>query len=138
MAHLCIIRGPSGAGKTTLAERLHRAGVVQAHYEADHFRLHTLDGGGVEYVYAPADNRAVHALCQRETFYMLSHGVDVAVSNIFRTVAHMQPYLDYCAEHGHRVTVIRVEGAFQDVHGVSEADKAFMRANFENYPKELN
>jgi predicted kinase len=132
MSHLYIIRGPSGAGKTTFAKMLLRYSLADLHYEADMWRF---DKHYV-YCYDAAKNDEIHAECLDEARAALAQGFDVVVSNTFVTLAQLQPYLDMVEAGGHGVTVIRVEGAFPNVHGVSEEVVKKMRREFESYPKE--
>ena len=122
--HLYIIRGASGSGKTTLATKMLYAGLVSSYFEADMWMKNT-DG---EYEYDHGKLAEVHKKCLSSVISALNTG-DVAVANTFTRIWEMQPYLDI----GCPVTVIRCEGAFQNIHGVPQEKVAQMQNRFEEY-----
>lgn len=134
MAHLYIIRGLPGSGKTTFAKRLLLHKVVAGICEADTFFMR--EGG--TYVFDPTRIKEAHEWCRKQVFGLLKtpghdDSVNVAVSNTFTTIWEMQPYIDYCQHHGHTFTVITCEGHYGNVQGVSDATIEKMRKRWEKY-----
>lgn len=128
MTHLYIIRGAPGSGKTTLAQRMKASGMVQQRFEADMFM--TENGF---YRYNKSRIAECHAKCFEGVTSALLMRDDVAVSNTFTRLWEMKPYLDFCAEKGIQVTVIRLEGQFENVHNVPEEKVKEMRDRIEPY-----
>lgn len=124
-AHLYLIRGVPGSGKTTLARVMQKTGMVDAYTEADLFML---DSRGC-YRFDPALLKRCHETCQRHALYALESGLRVAVSNTFTRAWEMQPYIDM----GFPFTVLRCEGAYKNVHGVPETKVQQMRERFEDW-----
>ncbi len=134
MAHLYIVRGLPGSGKSTFAKRLLLHKVVLATREADTF-FYNEEG---EYVYNPKRIREAHAWCQDQVFRLLKQvgdedSINVAVSNTFTQRWEMQPYIDFCEENGHTFTVIICEGNYGNIHGVPEETIEKMRKRWEPY-----
>lgn len=127
MTHLYIIRGIPGSGKTTLAGKMMRHGMVDAYVEADMFMV---DDKG-DYLFNPKRLKFCHEQCQRLTDASLTTGKSVAVSNTFTRKWEMQPYLDMAKEHGATVTVIICQGDYGNVHGVPDEKVAEMKRRFE-------
>lgn len=127
MAHLYIIRGVTGSGKTTLAHKMLKHGMVDAHFEADMFMV---DERG-DYKFNPKYLKFCHDQCQRVTAAALTIGQPVAVSNTFTRKWEMQPYIDMAKNGGHSVTVIVCQGEHGNTHGVPVDKVEEMKRRFE-------
>ncbi len=127
MAHLYIIRGITGSGKTTLADKMLRHGMVDAHFEADMFMV---DESGC-YNFNPKYLKFCHEQCQRVTDDALMNNQPVAVSNTFVKKWEMQAYFDIAKNHGANVTVIICQGEYSNVHGVPDEKVEDMKRRFE-------
>lgn len=126
MADLLLIRGLPGSGKSTLARKIVAAAGFH-HYEADMFFM--LRG---EYHFDGERLKESHEWCQRMTRRALANGFNVVVSNTFSRLWEMRPYLEMPA----RITVIRCEGDYGNVHGVPAEVVERMAARFENFSNE--
>lgn len=124
-AHLYIIRGVPGSGKTTLAHKMLRAGMVDCVREADDYMR---DDRGA-YKFDPSRLSACHYRCLAGTRSDLEAGLRVAVANTFTQLWEVEKYTDL----GFPFTVITCEGRYQNTHGVPDATVAAMRARFAPY-----
>lgn len=118
MKEVFLIRGVSGAGKTTLAEAL--LNDTTLHVEADMFFMR--DG---EYKFDATKLSDAHKECF-DTFTVAIadyHITRVIVSNTFTTLWEIQPYINYAKHHNCKLTVLTVEKCHDsaNVHGVPEA-----------------
>lgn len=124
---LYLIRGVSGAGKSTFAQRLWEAGVVERVFEADDW-FYT-DG---EYKFEPSGLRAAHQACQESTRFCLQHGKSVAVANTSTTEFEVLVYRHIAEEcNAHLISVIvenRHDGV--NIHGVPEEKLKQMKERF--------
>lgn len=118
MAHLTIIRGLPGSGKSTFAKRM-----GCAHFEAD---MWMVDDEGA-YAFDAGRLGFCHSECLKAVKDSLESGNDVVVSNTFTRIWEMQPYIDL----GHPYTVIMMLGDYQNVHGVPKETIDHMRGRWE-------
>lgn len=111
---LVLVRGVSGAGKSTFAETVLR-GCVQL--EADMYFM-----GGDEYFFDPSKLQNAHKWCQSETERLMKSEVDVAVCNTFTTEWEMKPYLDLAEKYNYTVFTLVLENRHGsvDIHNVPE------------------
>ena len=125
---LYLIRGLPGAGKSTLAESLLEANLVQRICEADSYFL---DEGGV-YRFDGAFLGKAHDLCYNLVERATLSGESVAVSNTFTTEREMQKYVDLAKEQGIKLVSLVVENRHGNtsVHDVPEAAMRRMRERF--------
>lgn len=102
MKRLTLICGPSGIGKSTLAEALvDKVGGVWR--EADTFFM-SEDG---HYVFTPTDLANAHAWCQQECKeWMEAECENIIISNTFTTEWERQPYIDMARQHGYEAIIL--------------------------------
>ena len=129
MPDLYLIRGVSGAGKSTFGAILKGAQVVSHVFEADQFMV---DAAG-QYAFNPLKLKECHERCTILTIESLGRGESVAVCNTFTRIWEMQPYIDMARNMDAHLYVIRCEGAFQNVHGVPHDTVKEMRDRFEDW-----
>jgi predicted ABC-type ATPase len=85
---LYLIRGVSGAGKSTFANSLLEAGIVQRVFEADDW-FYAKDG---LYKFDASELKFAHNVCQNNTRYCLENRMSVAVSNTSTTEKEVGVY----------------------------------------------
>lgn len=125
---LTLIRGLPGAGKSTLAKNLWDF-YKNYHVEADRYFLRP-DG---RYGFVREELPHAHAWCLKQTQDMLSHGVNVIVSNTFTTYKELKPYLDYAKENDIETEIITLTTNYGSVHNVPEETMQKMAARFESH-----
>jgi predicted kinase len=132
MAHLVLVRGLPGSGKSTFARDAYP---TYEQMETD--KLFMKNG---VYVFDPKMLKAYHNLAQVETRRLLGQGKNVVVANTFTQLWEMQPYLDM----HHPTTVYHVnkhlapsECAELNTHGVPHEAVARMALRWEDYQGEL-
>ena len=124
---LYLVRGVSGAGKSTFAMQLWSAGIVERIFEADDFFYN--DG---VYRFNPARLSEAHRYCQLNTKYVLEKGKSVAVSNTSTTEFEVMVYETIAKEaNAHFVSVI-VENRHNgvNIHNVPEDKIKQMKGRF--------
>lgn len=95
---LYILRGPSGTGKSTLAETLG----AKAVFSADNYFMQ-----GDKYVFNPSKLSSAHGQCQAKTKDALRKGISpVAVDNTFTTRKEITPYMQLAQAYGYTVEFI--------------------------------
>lgn len=125
---LIILRGHSGAGKTTLA---HRLGTV---VEADSFPGLYVDGK-----YQGSLTKASHDYCHERVEQLLSSGVSpVVVSNTGIRLKDVEPYMQMAVDYGYLVRLVHVETSMmpsglctKSEHNVSHSTIDRQRRQFE-------
>lgn len=119
MPDLYLIRGCSGAGKSTFAANL--ADMLECnHWEADMYFYNSIS---LEYKFNPAQIGQAHGWCYQSFYGDIIENKDVVVSNTFTTEADMQRYIDTAVEFGYTVTSLVVENRHggKNIHNVPEA-----------------
>lgn len=120
---LIILRGVSGAGKSTVAEMLSEG--VWPICEADKFH-YTEDG---VYDWKPENIQAAHKWCQNQVrgymednFHGLGNWVKIIVSNTTTTEKELKPYIDLAEEYGYKVVSLVVENRHgnDSIHNVPQ------------------
>jgi predicted kinase len=114
---LIILRGVSGAGKSTVADML--AEGLWPVCEADKFH-YTEDG---VYDWKPENIQAAHTWCQSEVKDMMGWNFRrIIVSNTSTSEKELKPYLDLAAENGYRVISLVVENRHgnDSIHSVPQ------------------
>lgn len=120
MAHLYIIRGIPGSGKTTLANKMLACGMVNEVFEADQFMVNS---GGL-YSFDGRRLKECHDACKNAVRNALAAGLNVAVSNTFTRKWEMEFYLNLGVDH----TILICQGEHTNTHGVPQ-EKVFEMAN---------
>lgn len=117
---LVILRGVSGAGKSTVASMLSMTDVGRkAHFEADMYH-YDQDGN---YNWNPDLIHKAHAWCQEQTDAVMFLGYDlVVVSNTSTSEREIKPYLAMARQYGYDVISLVVENRHgnDSVHGVPQ------------------
>lgn len=125
---LYLIRGVSGAGKSTFAQRLWEAGVVERVFEADDW-FYAKDG---TYQFDANELNIAHKTCQQNTRFCLKSGRSVAVSNTSTTEFEVMVYCQIAEEcDAHFISVIvenRHDGV--NIHNVPEEKIQQMKGRF--------
>lgn len=125
---LYLIRGVSGAGKSTFAQRLWEAGVVERVFEADDW-FYRKDGN---YQFNAADLHIAHRTCQQNTRFCLQNNKSVVVSNTSTTEREVEVYkslADECNAHFVSIIVENRHGGV-NTHGVPEEKLEQMKERF--------
>ena len=110
---LILIRGVSGAGKTTLAKML--GGEL---FEADQY--FEFESG---YHFNPSKLHLAHKTCLENCEAAMFNFVQqIVVSNTFTTQKELRPYLELAKEHDYSITVLVVENYHgnKDIHNVPQ------------------
>jgi uridine kinase len=126
---LYLIRGVSGAGKSTFANNLFESGVVHKVFEADDYFY--MENG--LYEFDASRLRAAHQLCQANAGYVLGQlKQSVAVSNTSTTEKEVKVYQDIAAQHNANFVSIIVENRHNgvNIHNVPEDKIKQMKGRF--------
>jgi predicted kinase len=129
---LYLIRGVSGAGKSTFANTLLDAGIVSEVAEADNwFICKTGDKIG-EYVFKPEELKAAHEYCKFRTGVCLINRKSVAVSNTSTRSQDVEQYQDLAAKYDANFVSLIIENRnkTQSIHNVPPLTRARQRAQF--------
>lgn len=127
MAHLVIIRGLPGSGKSTMAKEMCERDRSLVHVETD---MYFLDEGG-KYRFNASKLSRAHLWCWNEVARHLGDDRDVIVSNTFSQLWEVQPYLDLCRDWGCGYTIIECTGNFGSTHNVPETTIQRMKERWE-------
>lgn len=114
---LYLVRGVSGAGKSTFAATLANSLGI-AYYEADAFLVNR-EG---EYTFNPELLHTAHSVCQSWVKKDLSRGFSVVVSNTSTTEKEVKVYQDIAQQYEANFVSLIVENRNDtvSVHGVPE------------------
>lgn len=126
MAHLYIIRGLPGSGKSTLGEKL--VGKENSFAADDYFM--TEDG---QYIFNRDDLNVAHGDCLYRVTRNLQMGRDTAVCNTFVRLWELTNYLNTAKHLGCTYSVIHVQSQFKNIHGVPQEVVERMKKNWEHY-----
>ena len=124
MGKLIILRGPSGSGKSSIANhlRVDRFGDISTSwFEADHFF-----GMGEDYNFDASKLGQAHGWCKAQVRARMDGECDqIIVSNTSMTNWEMKPYLELAEEYGYELEILRTPGPWEadilfqrNVHGV--------------------
>lgn len=133
---LVIVRGIPGSGKSTFAEycvkKLSEANITAVHCESDDYWMR--DG---VYKFDARFLYKAHEWCFKKVFESFKNNKIVFVTNTFTQMKELNPYLKEAAQHGLKVTVVRMANEFQNQHEVPELTLEAMRNRFCDYPGEV-
>ena len=124
---LYLIRGVSGAGKTTLAETMRDNKMIDSFIEADMFF-----GSLNAYMFDPNQLQEAHAWCQAQTRILLEDGLNVAVSNTSTTEKEVEVYSSIAKEMGVNFVSLVVENRSntKTIHSVPDQTIEKQRKRF--------
>lgn len=138
MKELILVRGIPGSGKSTLALDMwsgdRSAGMSATVLEADmwmtdHNGRYKFDGNRLKYC---------HQMCQQTCCVHMMQGTNrIYVANTFVKKWEADLYYALAKVWGYDVKVYRLEGNFENVHGVPADRVNIMRANMETYEGEV-
>lgn len=125
---LYLIRGVSGAGKSTFAQRLWDAGVVARVFEADDW-FYAQDG---LYKFDASELKTAHANCQDNTYFCLNARMSVAVANTSTTEKEVAVYQQIAKDCNANFVSLIVENRndTKNVHNVPEDKLQQMKDRF--------
>ena len=138
MRELILVRGVPGSGKSTYALKCwsddRSAGLSASVWEAD---MSMVDERG-EYKFDPNRLKHCHQVCQQSVCVDMGWGVErIYVANTFIRKWEADVYYALAKVWGYDVKVIRLEGNFDNVHGVPRDRVNIMKANMEHYEGEV-
>lgn len=131
---LYLIRGVSGAGKTTFAKELVLAKIASRFLEADqYFHKYNFETGEWTYNFDASKLHEAHKLCQEITEQELIDGNSVVVSNTSTTANEVQVYQDIATRTNARFVSLIVENRnnTSSVHDVPEGVLQRQRSRFD-------
>ena len=134
MKKVTILRGISGAGKSTYTSRNHPAAYVAS---ADQYF-----GTGENYKFDPTKLGAAHADClARFKNAVTSQTPDVVVDNTNTQLWEFAQYVEFAERNGYDVNVVRLKvdpdvAAKRNVHGVPKETVLKMQNRFQDFPGE--
>ena len=125
---LYLIRGVPGSGKSTFAQQLLAAGVVDSVFEADHY-FYNVDG---QHIFDASKIGEAHSRCQKATINVLNRGHSVAVSNTSTTEREVEIYAKIAEECGAKFVSIIIENRHGgvNIHNVPEEKVQQMKNRF--------
>ena len=128
---LFIVRGHPGSGKSSVGILL----APGACYAADDW--FNIQAYANHETYAEAWDAALltdaHQWCRdRVTEAMVCSMPRISVTNIFRKKAEIRIFREIAEKHGYRVTVIRCENDFENVHDVPSKTVALIKSTMED------
>ena len=115
---LYILRGVSGAGKTTLATKLcELPNTISVAADDYHYSV-----GGGEYDWKPENMQKAHNWCKSAVEGGMQHGFNVVVHNTNTTNKETSPYLVLAEKYGYKVVSLVVENLHgnDSVHNVPQ------------------
>jgi len=123
MRELILLRGVSGAGKTTVAEMFNWLGSDRecsdaVTYSADDYFIDVVTG---EYKFDPTKLKDAHKLCQSSIEEAMKEEMSyILVHNTFTTEWEMEPYFDLALYYGYRISTLIVENRHESksIHDV--------------------
>lgn len=138
MKELILVRGVPGSGKTTFARNLwsqgRENGISSAVWEAD---MWMTDEQG-NYKFDVSRLALCHQLCQQMVCCdMMTPVKRIYVANTFVRKWEADVYYALAKVWGYDVKVYRLEGNFENVHGVPADKVAIMKSNMEIFPGEI-
>lgn len=128
---LYLIRGISGSGKSTYAQKLLSVDPSIKHFEADMFFKRNGN-----YNFNPSLLKDAHKWCFDKTEEALRNGHSVIVSNTFTQNWEIKPYIDLGKKYGVEIIIKKATGNYKNIHGVPEEALKRMKDRWENVESE--
>lgn len=124
MKNLILVRGVSGAGKSTFANLLYVDGILSAD---DYF----MENG--KYKFDGSKLKQAHEWCQKRCSNIMETGLDVAVANTFTQEWEMEPYFKLAKIYDYRIFTVIVENRHKgiNIHNVPDEKLQAMKNRFE-------
>jgi len=127
---IILVRGVPGSGKSTFAKNMFPDLKV---VEADDYFY---DANGV-YTFNPKEIKNAHEDCLMRAEEELKKGNSVVVANTFTQLWEMDAYLNLAYRYDAEHVVYRLDGGFENVHGVPAEKVKQMKDRFQDYPGEI-
>lgn len=133
--NLAILRGLSGAGKSTFAEMLRKLEPEMVHASADFVHIDPLDGA---YRFNPGKLGEGHGNCFRTAISALQNKAPlVVVDNTHTMNWEMAPYVLAGQAYGYKTAIIRLEidpatAVARNIHNVPEKSIRSMKERFQD------
>jgi len=124
---LYIIRGLSGSGKSTYANKLQKEYPTLSHYEADMYFYKN----GV-YEFDPKRLNLAHQWCYNSTEKDIKEGKSVIVSNTFTQLWEMEKYIKLARKYDTDLVIYKTIGNYQNIHNVPQEALDKMKARWED------
>lgn len=125
MQVLYVMQGPSGGGKSTVARQLQQSTNAEI-CSTDNF--HMVDG---KYVFQAIKLADFHKQNLEQAKKLMDEGKTVIVDNTNIRRYEPKGYVQHAVSLGIPVIFIRVDGNFQNTHGVPQDKVDLMRKNME-------
>lgn len=134
MKKMFIMRGTSGAGKSTYVAKNLRGVICSADHYFSCGGQYVFDGSRLYHAHKQCFDNA-HAACE-------AGKEDVIIDNTNTTLKEMKRYVDLAAEYDYEVEVIRMSAPVdvaskRNTHGVPEKSVQAMADRFQDYPGEI-
>ena len=135
MPKLILIRGVPGAGKSTHAKKLFDEDEIFVWTETDDYWIRP----DKHYDFNVKRIKEAHAWCLHNTrgWMERSKHHNIGVANTFTQLWEMQKYIDLAEELGYDLEVHKLDGGFENTHGVPEDTLKKMADRFEDYEGEI-
>lgn len=133
-----ILRGLPGSGKTTFAYELAKQARSRYNAQVEHCSADFFfnKAGGV-YDFSPLELGHAHDKCLRDAIHALLYHVDntkiIIVDNTNTTVLEMAPYYAVARALGARVVIVKLNGEFENTHGVPVEKVERMAEHFDHW-----
>ena len=135
MPKLILIRGIPGAGKSTHAKGLYEKDEIVMWTETDDYWIRPDN----HYDFNVHRIKEAHAWCLQQTRNWMEREPKqvYAVANTFTQLWEMQKYIELAEELGYDLEVHRLNGGYENTHGVPAETIQKMVDRFEDYEGEI-